>query len=87
MNTKQLEAEIANLTSMLEDAFKEVAVYNKVGDLRKAADCGMRIQKLSKTLALRKRHLQDRINFNRIINQMSKQGLEEAVKRFEKVTG
>lgn len=87
MNVLQLEDEIANLKAIREDAYTEAAMHNKRRDYKQAADCGKRIIKLSKEIEMRKSHLHDRINFNKVIDDLNNRGiLCEAVKRFaEKV--
>ena len=86
MDTKQLEAEIANLKSRLEDALVEVSVYNERNDYVRAAECGKRIIHLANQLNMRNAHLQDRINFNNIIDDLEKRGYSaKVVKRIEEM--
>ena len=86
MDTKQLEAEIANLKSRLDDALVEVSVYNERNDYVRAAECGKHIIHLANQLNMRSAHLQDRINFNNIIDDLEKRGYSaKVVKRIEEM--
>ncbi|WP_431030085.1 hypothetical protein [Lysinibacillus sp. LZ02] len=83
MDVKQLEAEIANLKSRLDDALAEVGIYNERNDYVRVAECGKRIIHLADQLHMRTVHLQDRINFYSLISDLKARGLAvEAVKRY-----
>ncbi|MEO4053407.1 hypothetical protein [Solibacillus sp. CAU 1738] len=82
MDVKQLQAEIANLKTRLDDALTEVAVHNKRNDYVQAAECGKRIIYLANQLHMRSVHLQDQIKFYGLISDLKNRGISvEAVKK------
>lgn len=84
MDIKQLKAEIKNLKDMLNDAMREASVFNELSDFLQVEECSIRITHLAKQIQLREKHLQDHINFQKIISDLSDKGIiVEAVKRFE----
>ena len=87
MDLAQLKDEIINLQARLDIKLTEISVYNKRNDFKKAAECGKEIIHLANQLHMRTAHLQDRINFHGVIDNLQTRGIKvEAVKRYvEKV--
>lgn len=87
MNAKQLEAEINNLKSRLDDTLIEFRVYSERNDYLKAAECSRRITNLSNQLHIRTAHLKDMNNFYGLLSDLQTRGLEmEAIKRYANQT-
>ncbi len=83
MDIGQLQDEIKHLNFMLEDALTEAEVFRQTGDYSQLEACGIRISEISRRLQLRKKHLEDRINFSKIVHDLNKRGVIcEVVKRY-----
>lgn len=79
---RKLEIELAKLKACREDLYVAHEEFKKRGYSNEAADCGLKINKITIIIAQTEAHIRDFHNFNWLINNLDSRGiLSEGVKK------